>query len=95
MTLRLGLIITDASPLITLGAAGALSCLLMPGVLVLIPDMVYSEVPRDMARLGAGAIVEWLRANLGKAQIVATEVYAEFEALRAINPQTRSRDRGE
>lgn len=95
MTLRLGLIITDASPLITLGAAGALSCLLMPGVPVFIPDMVYSEVTRDMARLGAGAIVEWLRVNLGQVQIVATEVYAEFEALRAINPQTRSRDRGE
>ena len=95
MTQRLGLIVTDASPLITLGAAGALACLLMPGVPVFIPDMVYSEVTRDMARLGAAAVVDWLRENLGQVQIVATEVYAEFEALRAINPQTRSRDRGE
>lgn len=95
MTQRLGLIVTDASPLITLGAAGALSCLLMPGVPVLVPDMVYGEVTRDLARLGAREVVEWLRANRGQVQIVATEVYAEFEALRAINPQTRSRDRGE
>jgi hypothetical protein len=44
MTARLGLIVTDASPLITLGAAGALDCLLLPGVPVFIPDMVYTEV---------------------------------------------------
>jgi hypothetical protein len=95
MTQRLGLIVTDASPLITLGAAGALSCLLMPGVPVLVPDMVYTEITRDMARLGADEVVDWLRANRGQVQIVATTVYAEFETLRATNPQIRSRDRGE
>jgi hypothetical protein len=49
---RLGLIVTDASPLITLAAADALDCLTMPGVPVLIPDMdmiscgaSYSDVP--------------------------------------------------
>ena len=82
MTQRLGLIITDASPLITLEAAGALSCLLMPGVPVLIPDMVYAEITRDMTRLGADEIVDWLRANRGQVQIVATTVFAEFETLR-------------
>jgi hypothetical protein len=41
----------DASPLITLGAAGSLDCLLLPGVPVYIPDMVYTEVTQDMARL--------------------------------------------
>jgi hypothetical protein len=95
VTQRLGLIVTDASPLITLGAAGALSCLLMPGVPVLIPDMVYAEITRDMTRLGADEVVDWLRANRGQVQIVATTVYAEFETLRATNPQIRSRDRGE
>jgi hypothetical protein len=95
MTQRLGLIVTDASPLITLGAAGALSCLLMPGVPVLVPDMVYTEITRDIARLGADEVVDWLRANRGQVQIVATTVYAEFETLRATNPQIRSRDRGE
>ena len=57
MTQRLGLIVTDASPLIALGAAGALSCLLMPGVPVLLPDMAYAEITRDMARLGADEFV--------------------------------------
>src|SRR6516162_6145130 len=92
---RLGLIVADASPLITLGAAHAFSCLLMPGVQVLIPDMVYAEVTRDMAKLGAEEVVEWLQANRGPVQIAPTTVYAEFEALLTINPQTRSEDRGE
>jgi hypothetical protein len=95
VTQRLGLIVTDASPLITLGASGALDCLLLPGVPVFIPDMVYTEVTHDMARLGAGEIAAWLRAHEGQVQIVPTEVYAEFEALRAINPNTRFQDRGE
>ncbi len=95
MTERLGLIVTDASPLITLGAAGALDCLLLPGVPVFIPDMVYTEVTRDMARLGAGEVVGWLQAHGDQVQIAATTVYAEYEALLAINPNTRFEDRGE
>jgi hypothetical protein len=95
VTQRLGLIVTDASPLITLGAAGALSCLLMPGAPVLVPDMVCAEITRDMTRLGAVEVVDWLRASRGQVQIVPTTVHAEYEALRAANPQIRSRDRGE
>lgn len=95
MSKRLGLIVTDASPLITLGAARALSCLVMPGAAVFIPDMIYAEVTRDMAKLGAEEVVAWIRANLGQVEIVPTEVYAEFEALLAVNPNTRSRGRGE
>jgi hypothetical protein len=95
VTARLGLIVTDASPLITLGAAGALDCLLLPGVPVFIPDMVYTEVTQDMAKLGAGEVATWIRAHPEQVQIVPTEVYAEFEALRTINPTTRSQDRGE
>jgi hypothetical protein len=95
VTERLGLIVTDASPLITLGAAGALDCLLLPGVPVFIPDMVYTEVTHDIARLGAGEIATWIRAHEEQVQIVPTEEYAEFEALRTINPNTRFQDRGE
>ncbi len=95
MTKRLGLIVTDASPLITLGAARALSCLTIPGVPVFIPDMVYAEVTRDTAKLGAEEVVEWIRVNLGQVQIVPTLIYAEFEAVRGVNPNTRFRGRGE
>ena len=48
MTRRLGLLVTDASPLITLAAGDALECLTMPGLRVIIPDMVYFEVTQDL-----------------------------------------------
>jgi hypothetical protein len=95
VTERLGLIVTDASPLITLGAAGALDCLLLPGIPTYIPDMVYTEVTRDMARLGAGEVARWIQAHEGQVQIAATEVYAEYEALRVVAPNARFQDRGE
>jgi len=95
MTKRLGLIVTDASPLITLGAAQALSCLIMPNVPVFVPDMVYAEVARDMTKLGAKEVVDWIRARLGQVEIIPTEIYAEYEALREINPNIRSKGRGE
>jgi hypothetical protein len=95
VTQRLGLIVTDASPLITLGAAHALACLIMPGVPVFVPDMVYAEVARGMTKLGAAEVVDWIRMHLGQVEIVPTEVYAEYEALLAINPNIRSKGRGE
>jgi hypothetical protein len=95
MTRRLGLIVTDASPLITLAAAEALDCLTMPGVPVIIPDMVYFEVTQDLARLGARDIVDWARKHHGQVEIIPTNVFAEFQTLRAADPRTRSDDRGE
>lgn len=95
MTRRLGLIVTDASPLITLAAGDALECLTMPGVTVIIPDMVYAEVTEDLARLGADDVVQWARRHHGQVEFAPTSVFAEFQALRAVNPRTRSRGRGE
>ena len=95
MTKRLGLLLTDASPLITLAAAEALECLTMPGLRVLIPDMVYYEVTRDLAKTGAEDIVRWARPHPGQVEIVATSVFAEFQVLRAADERTRSRGRGE
>jgi hypothetical protein len=95
MTPRLGLIVTDASPLITLAAGEALDCLTVVGVTVIIPDMVYAEVAEDLVRLGASEIVHWARRKRRQVVIAPTEVFAEYQALRAINPQIRSRGRGE
>jgi hypothetical protein len=95
MTRRIGLIVTDASPLITLAAGEALECLTMPGVPVVIPDMVWFEVTSDFAKLGADDIVQWARRHHGQVEIVPTNVFAEFQALRVIQPRTRSRGRGE
>lgn len=95
MTRRLGLIVTDASPLITLTAGEALECLTMPGVHIIIPDMVYVEVTEDLAKLGADEVVQWARRHHRQVEIAPTTVFAEYQALRATNPRTRSRGRGE
>jgi hypothetical protein len=92
---RLGLLVTDASPLITLAAADALECLTIPGLPVVIPDMVYFEVTQDIGKLGAGAIVDWARRHSGQIRIAPTEVFSEFQTLRSVDPATRSRGRGE
>lgn len=89
------LIVTDASPLITLAAADALDCLTMPGLRVLIPDMVYAEVTRDLARLGAAGIVAWVRARADQVTIAPTEVFSEFQALQTLQADIRSGGRGE
>ena len=92
---QLGLIVSDASPLITLAAADALDCLTMPGLRVLIPDMVYFEVTQDLAKTGAEIIVQWARRHSGQVEIVVTSVFAEFQVLRGADPATRSKGRGE
>ena len=95
MTRRLGLIVTDASPLITLAAAEALECLTMPELRVVIPDMVYFEVTQDLARTGAGDIVDWARRHHGQVEIAPTQVFSEFQIILAADPKARSRGRGE
>jgi predicted nucleic acid-binding protein len=92
---RFGLIVTDASPLITLASADALQVLTRINLPILIPDMVYAEVTRDLARLGASGVVDWVRGNPDQVRIAPTNVYAEYEALLSINPETRSKGRGE
>jgi hypothetical protein len=44
---------------------------------------------------GPEEVVGWVRAHLGQVQIVPTQVFADYQALLGINPQTRSRGRGE
>lgn len=95
MTRRLGLLVTDASPLITLAAAEALECLTIPGLRVLIPDMIYFEVTQDLARTGAEDIVQWARRHQGQVEIVVTSVFSEFQVVHEADPRTRSKGRWE
>ena len=95
MNAEFGLLVTDSSPLITLAAADALSCLTRLGLPIIIPDMVYVEVTQDVARLGASQIVDWVREAGADVRIAPTRIYSEFEALRMLDPKTRSRGRGE
>jgi hypothetical protein len=62
---------------------------------VFIPDKVYAEATRDMAKLGAEEVVTWVRAHLGQVQLVPTQVFAEFQALQSLNPHIRFKGRGE
>lgn len=94
MTRRLGLV-TDASPLIALAAAEALECLTMPGLRVVLPDMVYFEVTEDLARTGAEDIVQWARRHQGQVEIVPTSVFSEFQIVRSADARARSKGRGE
>ena len=45
--MKLSLIVTDSGPLITLAVAGALDVLFLPGLPVIVPDMVRHEVIAD------------------------------------------------
>jgi len=72
------LLIVDAGPLITLAAAASLDYLLYVDGPVVIPDAVFFEATRDIARLGAAAIVEWTNANLDRVHIAPTNAFAAF-----------------
>jgi hypothetical protein len=92
---RLGLIVTDASPLITLAAADSLECLTMPNLHVIIPDMVYFEVTQDLAKTGAEDVVQWARKHQGQVEIAPTSVFSEFQIIRLADSRARSNGRGE
>lgn len=94
--MNITLIVTDASPLITLAVADELDTLLLPGVLVIIPDMVRFEVTRYIGKPGAQKILDWIRANESEmVSVRSTEVFEEYEKLLTIDPATKSKSRGE
>ncbi|MRW89257.1 hypothetical protein GJ699_04610 [Duganella sp. FT80W] len=93
--MNIALIVTDAGPLITLAVADALDTLKLLGARVLIPDMVEFEVGRHTDKPGARIFLAWLEANRGAVEIARTEEFAEFSRLLALDPDLRTRNRGE
>lgn len=71
MAIDVRLVIVDASPLITLAAAGSLDYLLYPGIPLVIPDAVFFEAAAD--RLGAQEILDWYRSHTDKVRVEPTE----------------------
>lgn len=67
----------------------------MPGLRVMIPDMVYFEVTQDLAKTGAEDIVQWSRKHQGQVELVPTSVFSEFQIIRFADERTRSKGRGE
>jgi hypothetical protein len=95
MALDIHLVVTDASPLITLAAAGSLDFLLYPTLPVLIPDAVFHEAMAAAGKLGAQEIIDWYRAHTDLVRIEPTAIFQDIVA-RAKEPGSRiPRDLGE
>jgi hypothetical protein len=92
---RYALIVTDTAPLITLAASRSLDCLTRLGIDVHIPDIVYVDRLRFPQQPRGSDLVEWMQAHTERVRIEPTQVFAEFQILRSIDPATRSRGRSE
>ncbi len=90
-----GLIVTDASPLVTLGAADALDTLKRPGLPVVLPDIVFLEVTRDPTKPGAQAVIDWVLENKDLVRVLPTTIGVEYQQLLVVNPGAKSKGRGE
>ena len=94
--MNFSLIVTDSGPLITLAVAGSLDVLFLPGLPVVVPDMVRHEVIQDLSKPGAVLVAEWIRLNVPhRLTVMPTEVFEEFMLLKSVNPATKTRNRGE
>lgn len=81
MTNAVQLIVPDATPLVTLAAAGELDLLLRPGVPVIVPDGVKWETTRFPDKLGGQDIVDWLKVNADTVRIAPTREFENFSIL--------------
>jgi hypothetical protein len=94
--MKISLIVTNASPLITLAVADALDTLLMPEVKVIIPDMVNFEVIRHINKPGSRELLNWVSSHQFREVFVgSTETFNEFTILHEINPAVKTKNRGE
>lgn len=92
---RIALFVVDTGPLITLAAAETLDYLLYPNVDLIVPDAVFYEATRDVGKLGAQEILDWVRHNRPRIEIAVTHAFTNFLALREINPRAREPNLGE
>ena len=95
MARDLKLFVVDTGPLITLAAAQSLDYLLYVDADVVIPDAVLHEATRDVSRLGAQDVIDWVKAHHARVEIAATKAYQIFDAARASIPNLREPDLGE
>ncbi len=94
--MKISLIVTDASPLITLAIAEALDTLLMLDIRIIIPDMVNFEVTRHTDKPGSKELLDWIKLHqFNDVFIGSTEVFSEYIMLHEINPTIKSKNRGE
>lgn len=91
----ISLIGTDAPPLITLAATGSLDYLLLVGLPIIIPDVVFIEATTSGEKLGAEAIIEWYRSHRDRVRIEPTMILKDEYYLAGRLERARGRDLGE
>ena len=87
-----GLIVCDASPLITLALADQLDVLFKPGWPITVPDAVYREATSE-AHADGIAIARWIETNQDRVRVAATEAGIEQDVV--LRAGLRARNAGE
>lgn len=96
MDIEIAIIVTDATPLITLAAAQSLDYLLYPALPVIIPDAVFHESTAAAGKLGAQEILDWYRAHIDDVRVEPTASLRDEMMLREKLPGRKpARDIGE
>ena len=78
--MQYGLIVCDASPLITLAMAGQLDVLLKQPWPITVPDAVYREATNEAHGDGI-VIARWIEDNKDRVRVAATEAGIEQDVL--------------
>lgn len=79
------MIVADARPIIALAKSSSLNALLIPGVMVIIPDIVMYALHADKSLFTM--IQEWINDNF--IRVVSTEEYREFKIISKVKPDTK------
>lgn len=95
MPIDVTLIVSDVSPLITLAAAQRLDYLLYPRTPIIIPDAVFYEATRQIDKLGAQAIINWVRIHADSVRIEPTEAFKNEVVRISTQGGRMTRDLGE
>ena len=96
---RPDILVPDTSPLIHLSQAGALGLLHEIGGTVIIVDMVYYELTRDLEKLEATALQAWVidgqkQGSNHPVRLEKTETGRIFDLARQTDPNVRMKDGG-
>ena len=78
------MIVADARPIKALAKSNSLNALRIPGVMVIIPDMVMYALHADKSLT---MIQEWINDNF--IRVVSTEEYREFKIISKVKPDTK------
>lgn len=77
------MIAADSEALVSLALADELDALLVPEVILLVPDMVRYELVRQIDRPGAQAALDWIRAfEREQIFVVSTEEFEDAISLQ-------------